>query len=159
MKNRWEKPNNVWVYYGDSGAPVRTLPAGNSNMNSNEFNLAQEIFAAYNSFRKSKGLSELNWWESCEQKAWESVNDCAAKGRLEHHSGKIESWDFSDILQYSTFKMSGEAVVQRWNQSDNHRKMMQCNSAAGSAVAVCNNGGTWYCALVYTWTGANSSGS
>ena len=166
-------PNNY--YYDDKG--IRAEGSNNPNpstfsgMNNREWLRAHQIFDVYNQFRASKGLSQLGWWNSCEKNAWESVVHCASVGKLEHakyYRPKSEMTipDFatpnkwSDILQYATWEMKGIDAVNRWSQSDGHRKMMQCDSAVGAAVACYNNGGTWYYAIVYCYTGqSNQSGS
>lgn len=166
-------PGGKWYFaivYKIGSAPKP--PASANAMNSEERALAVQIFNQYNAFRASKGLRTVNWNEGYVKDAFEDAKWIAAKGELIHAGRpgglknqdgqyKDQGWqqNFSDILQFSTWKMSPQEVVQRWSQSSGHRKMMQCDSATDAAVGVYNNGGTWYYVIVYNFKGRNQSGS
>jgi uncharacterized protein YkwD len=135
--------------------------AAQNSMTSEERAVAESIFNAYNEFRASKGLSQVAWSEDAANMAYGSAVGCAANGKLTHKLGIPVSvqGNYSDILQYASWKMSGSEAVQRWSQSDGHRKMMQCASAQVAGVAAYNNGGIWYYTIVYNFQGTNQSGS
>lgn len=139
--------------------------ANSTPMNAVEYATAREIFNAYNDYRRSKGLSMVVWSDECANMAFNSAQGNAAKGygvrgKLVHKLGipAAKQGNHSDILQYATWKMKGAEAVNRWSQSDRHRKMMQCPSAKKAAVGVYNNGGTWYYAIVYDFQGYNYGG-
>lgn len=139
--------------------------ANSTPMNAVEYATAREIFNAYNDYRRSKGLSMVVWSDECANMAFNSAQGNAAKGygvrgKLVHKLGipAAKQGNHSDILQYATWKMKGAEAVNRWSQSDGHRKMMQCPSAKKAAVGVYNNGGTWYYAIVYDFQGYNYGG-
>lgn len=139
-----------------------TSTASYSNgMTSEELALAKEIFNAYNSFRASKGLSTVSWSDECASYAYNSATGCANAGTLTHRLGipSAKQSSYSDILQYSSWKMSGSEVVNNWSNSSGHRKMMQCNSATQAAVAVYKSGNSYYYVIVYNFSGCNQSGS
>lgn len=135
--------------------------AAQHSMNAAEMAEARQIFDAYNQYRASKGLPQVAWSDDCANMAFGSATGCAASGNLTHKlgiPGGVQS-NYSDILQYSTWKMSGNEAVQRWVQSNGHRKMMQCETSQVAGVGVYNNGGTWYYAIVYNFQGTNQSGA
>lgn len=130
-------------------------------MNSDELAEARAIFDAYNSFRASKGLPYAVWSDDCANMAYGSATGCAARKALPHKLGipvKVQG-NYSDILQYSTWKMNAAEAIQRWSKSDGHRKMMQCNTTTVAGVAAYNNNGTWYYAIVYNFVGTNQNGN
>ena len=105
------------------------------------------------------------WDNECANMAFNSAQGNAARGygvrgKLVHKLGipAAKQGNHSDILQYATWKMKGAEAVNRWSQSDRHRKMMQCPSAKKAAVGVYNNGGAWYYAIVYDFQGYNYGG-
>lgn len=168
-------PNGKWYFaivYKMGSAPTPPAPA--NAMNAEERALAKQIFDAYNQFRASKGLRQVQWTSNkdLEQDAFDDAKWIAAKGKLIHADDpggwknqdgqyKDQGWhfNFSDILQYSTWKMSGAEAVARWSQSDGHRKMMQCNTATEAAVSVYKDAnGVWYYVIVYNFRGTNHSG-
>lgn len=135
--------------------------AAQHSMNASELAQAHQIFDAYNNYRASKGLNRVAWSDDCANMAFGSATGCAATGALNHGlgiPGGVKG-SYSDILQYSTWKMNGDQAVQRWIQSDGHRRMMQCNTAQVAGVGTYNNGGTWYFAIVYNYSGTNQNGS
>lgn len=155
-------PNGKWYFaivYKMGSAPTPPAPA--NAMNAEERAVAVDIFNAYNRFRASKGLPQVRWTSNkvLEQDAFNDAKHIAAKGQLIHAKdpgglkGPSDSgWrdNFSDILQYSTWKMSGAEAVARWSQSDGHRKMMQCNTATEATVGVYKDAnGVWYYVIVY----------
>ena len=135
--------------------------AAQNAMTGDELAEAHEIFNSYNSWRASRGLSPLSWSDDCANMAYGSATGCAARGQLVHRLGIPSGVQntYSDILQYSTWRMSGSDAVNRWANSTGHRKQMQCDSATQAAVAAFNNNGTWYYAVVYNFSGCNQSGS
>ena len=93
--------------------------------------------------------------------AYASAKGCAAAGTLTHRLGipSAVQGNYSDILQYSTWKMSASDAVTSWINSSGHRKMMQCETATVAGVGVYNNNGVWYYVIVYNFSGTNQSGS
>lgn len=135
--------------------------AAQHSMTPEELAEAHQIFDSYNNYRASKGLSRVAWSDDCANMAFGSATGCAASGHLTHRLGIPAGvqLNYSDILQYSTWKMKGADAVHRWSQSDGHRMMMQCETAQVAGVAAYNNGGTWYYAIVYNFSGTNQNGS
>ena len=132
-----------------------------NSMTPEERAAAQDIFAAYNRFRASKGLNQVVWSEDCANQGYQSAKGCAAAGRLIHRLGIPAAVQnrFSDILQYATYKMDGNTAVDKWSKSQGHRIQMQCPTATEAAVGVYNNNGTWYFAIVYNFSGTNVGGN
>lgn len=132
-----------------------------NSMTAEERAAAQDIFAAYNRFRASKGLSQVAWSEDCANMGYQSAKGCAAQGKLIHRLGIPAACQnrFSDILQYATYKMDGNTAVDKWSKSQGHRIQMQCATATEAAVGVYNNNGTWYFAIVYNFSGTNVGGN
>ena len=143
------------------GTATPASGAASQQMNKEELNLAYQIFNAYNDYRASKGLSRVGWSDDCANMAWGSATGCASIHNLKHRLGipSAVQNNYSDILQYSTWKMTASEAVQRWSQSDGHRRMMQCDSATVAGVACYNDNGTWYYVIVYNFNGCNQSGS
>lgn len=140
-----------------------TTPASGASkhaMTADELEVARGIFDSYNDYRASKGLSKVAWSDDCANMAYGSVTGCASTGALKHRLGipLAVQKNYSDILQYSTWKPSSAEAVNRWVKSDGHRKMMQCETAEVAGVAAYNNGGTWYYAIVYNFSGTNQNG-
>lgn len=147
-----------------SSAPAKTTPSTTPNsMSSEELAVAHEIFDAYNSFRASKGLSNVSWSDNCANMAYSSSTQCAARGTLTHRLGIPASAQhcYSDILQYSSWKMGGSEAVNTWKNSTGHRKQMQCPSATQAGVGVYYNSsdGRWYYTIVYDFSGTNVGGN
>ena len=150
-------------------APAQPAPAAptagsgqvQNSMTAEERAAAQDIFAAYNRFRASKGLNQVAWSEDCANQGYQSAKGCAAQGRLIHRLGIPVACQnrFSDILQYATYKMDGNTAVDKWSRSQGHRIQMQCPTATEAAVGVYNNNGTWYFAIVYNFSGTNVGGN
>lgn len=142
-------------------ASASTKP-GAYGMNADEYAVAKDIFNAYNNYRASRGYNRVKFDGGLCSWGVKVAKHCASVGKLEHWIAKIQTSrteSFSDILQYSTWKMKGTEAVQRWSKSNGHRKMMQCASATKAGVGVYKSGGTWYYAIVYDYKGTNQSGS
>ena len=150
-------------------APTQQAPAASvassgqvqNSMTADERAAAQDIFAAYNRFRASKGLNQVAWSEDCANMGYQSAKGCAAQGKLVHRLGIPAACQnrFSDILQYATYRMDGNTAVNKWANSQGHRIQMQCATATEAAVGVYNNNGTWYFAIVYNFSGTNVGGN
>lgn len=132
-----------------------------NSMTADELACAKDIFNAYNAYRASKGLSQVAWSDDCANMAYQSAKGCAQRGSLTHRLGipAAVQGNYSDILQYSSWRMSGSEAVGNWQGSTGHRRMMQCDSASVAAVGAYNNGGVWYYAIVYNFSGTNQSGN
>lgn len=144
----------------NNAAPASGAPR--HSMSSEENEVAHQIFDAYNNYRASKGLQRVAWSDDCANMAYGSATGCAASGTLKHRLGipGAVQGNYSDILQYSTWKMSGNEAVQRWSTSDGHRKMMQCSSTGvGGVAAYKDANGIWYYAIVYNFQGTNQGGN
>ena len=131
-------------------------------MNDKEMQLARAIFDSYNNYRASKGLPTLPWSDVCANMAYGSSTGCSAHNQLIHRLG-IPTYvqnHYSDILQYSTWKMEADEAVSKWIASDGHRKMMQCDNAHNAGVGVYQNDtGKWFYTIVYDFEWCNQSGS
>lgn len=157
---------NTWhgdYYYNEIGLR-QTGTSTPTNPASYDETLARQIFAAYNSYRTSKGYRAVQWDSTAYEYAKQSAKHCSDVQDLQHTayaSGKtINGKRVSDILQDSTWKMQASEAVERWKNSTNHRQMMQCDSAERAAVAVYRNAaGVYYYAIVYNHGGSNHSGS
>ena len=147
-----------------AGAPDAGVNSGQRahSMNGEEMAVARDIVNAYNDYRASKGLARVAWDDDCANMGYASASGCAAQGKLVHRlgiSGHVQNV-FSDILQYSSWKMNGAEAVEKWRNSTGHRKMMQCDSANRAGVGVFKNSdGRWYYAIVYNFSGSNQSGN
>ena len=147
-----------------ASAPAKSNPTTTPNsMTSDENAVAHEIFDAYNAYRASKGLSRVSWSDNCANMAYSSSMQCSARGSLAHRLGIPASSQncFSDILQYSSWRMSGGEAVNAWKNSTGHRKQMQCPSATQAGVGVFYNSsnGRWYYTIVYDFSGTNVGGN
>ena len=147
-----------------STAPTKTTPSTTPNsMSSDELAVAHEIFDAYNAFRSSRGLGNVSWSDNCANMAYSSSTQCAARGSLTHRLGIPASSQhcYSDILQYSSWRMSGDEAVNTWKNSTGHRKQMQCSSTTQAGVGVYYNSGDgrWYYTIVYDFSGTNVGGN
>lgn len=133
--------------------------ANTTQMSDEEFERAKEIFAAYNAFRKAKGIHQVIWDDEMSRYAYGSATGCAATGVLNHGLGipAQRRSKMSDLLQYSTWLMTGKEAVQGWAQSDGHKKMMQCASTVKAGAAVIRSNDKWYYAIVYDFVGSNQS--
>lgn len=128
-----------------------------------EKDVSADIFASYCAFRKGKGLSVPAWDPDLAGLAYVTAVRDAALGKLVHRTALTDAdaqGRCSDILQYSTWRMTGGEAVQRWASSAGHRKMMQCDSTQRAGVGAYKNPeGVWYYAIVYDFCGRNQSGS
>lgn len=135
--------------------------ANNTSMSAEEYAVARSIFDAYNAYRSSKGLPVAVWSDDCAKMAYNSATKCSSRGALIHRLGipAAQQNQYSDILQYSTWKMTGNEAVQAWKNSTKHRKMMQCDTTTKAGVGVFKNSqGVWYYAIVYDFQGYNYGG-
>lgn len=137
---------------------------GAYDMNADEYAVAKDIFNAYNNYRASRGYNRVKFDGGLCSWGVRVAKHCASAGKLEHWIAKIQTSrteNFSDILQYSTWKMKGTEAVQRWSKSNGHRKMMQCASATKAGVGVYKDKSTgiWYYAIIYDYKGTNQSGN
>ena len=132
----------------------------------NDSALAQGIFNQYCNWRSARGLNKparnaiLDNYALASAKA--CAEACAAGGKLDHGLGIPEGNHniFSDILQYSTWKKTPYEVIQKWEASTGHRKMMQCNNGTIDAgvAAYFDGQSRWYYVIVYNFVGCNQSG-
>lgn len=131
-------------------------------MNPDDLERAKRLFEEYNKFREARDMKPVEWSNICANMAYGSAIGCMATHKLTHRLGipKAYQTSYSDILQYATWDMDPQDAIQRWAASTGHRKMMQCESAkiAGVGVAYDETDGTWYYALVYSFSGINQSG-
>mgnify|MGYP001667853525 CR=1 FL=1 len=163
--NMWVDGGKYWV--GADGKWVKNKkPSSSSSSNTTtattDQQYARQIFDAYNNYRASKGLKKVTWDNECATMAYNSAKGCADKGSLIHRLGipAGKQSQFSDILQYATWKMSANEAVQRWKDSDGHRKMMQCTTATKAGVGIYKNSkGVYYYAIVYNFSGTNANGN
>lgn len=137
---------------------------GAYDMNADEYAVAKDIFNAYNNYRASRGYNRVKFDGGLCSWGVRVAKHCASAGKLEPWIAKIQTSrteNFSDILQYSTWKMKGTEAVQRWSKSNGHRKMMQCASATKAGVGVYKDKskGIWYYAIIYDYKGTNQSGN
>ena len=129
-----------------------------AKMTSEELAMAKDIFNSYNSWRKSHGLSTMKWDNTCANMAYNGAKGCSQKGSLVHRLGIPAKYQtkYSDILQYSTYKMSGSEVINNWSHSSGHLAQLRCKGTGKAAVGVYKNSqGVYYFAIVYTFSGTN----
>lgn len=129
-----------------------------AKMTSEELAMAKDIFNSYNSWRKSHGLSTMKWDGTCANMAYNGAKGCSQKGSLVHRLGIPAKYQtkYSDILQYSTYKMSGSEAINNWSHSSGHLAQLRCKGTGKAAVGVYKNSqGVYYFAIVYTFSGTN----
>lgn len=129
-----------------------------AKMTSEELAMAKDIFNSYNSWRKSHGLSTMKWDSTCANMAYNGAKGCSQKGSLVHRLGIPAKYQtkYSDILQYSTYKMSGSEAINNWSHSSGHLAQLRCKGTGKAAVGVYKNSqGVYYFAIVYTFSGTN----
>ena len=129
-----------------------------AKMTSEELAMAKDIFNSYNSWRKSHGLSTMKWDNTCANMAYNGAKGCSQKGSLVHRLGIPAKYQtkYSDILQYSTYKMSGSEAINNWSHSSGHLAQLRCKGTGKAAVGVYKNSqGVYYFAIVYTFSGTN----
>lgn len=127
-------------------------------MDADEWDLAQSIFAYYNQYRVDCGLPAVVWDSGCASMATSSSQQCAAQQYLSHRLGIPADlqYDFSDILQFATWRMDPEEAVVRWSNSEGHRKQMVCPTATRAGVGVYRDEyDTYWFAIVYDFQGTN----
>lgn len=138
---------------------IRQIPI-DRDISEEEKELAAGIFDAYCEFRRSQGFSVPKWDSNLAGIAYVSCVRCSKTRSLGHRYGieKKDEGRISDILQYSTWKMSAKEPVQRWADSPGHRSMMECPSAEHAGVATyCGADGVWYYAIVYDFKMTNAN--
>ena len=130
------------------------------SMTADELSFSHAIFDEYNNWRAARGLPRVAWSEDCANMAYGSAKGCASQGQLIHRLGIPGQYQnsFSDILQFASWKMTPQEAITSWEQSDGHRKMMQCNTTSHAAVGAFNDNGEWYFAIVYDFVGTNYAG-
>ena len=140
------------TYTPPPAAPAITIP-----MTSDEWAVAGEIFDAYNNYRASNGLNRVGWSDSAASMAYGSATGCSRVGSLQHRLGIPGNLQgcYSDILMFSTWRISGPDAVSKWHNSTGHRRMMKCPSATEAGVGAYFDGGRWYYAIVYNFAGCN----
>lgn len=116
--------------------------------------MENEIWTAYCNYRRSKGFSIPVRDSYMEALAHQSAHHCADVGKLEHTMRK-QYHIYSDILQYATYRMTGDDAVTKWKNHKEHRIMMNCRTVTKAGVGVVNKNGTYYMAIVYDFTGTN----
>lgn len=116
--------------------------------------MENEIWTAYCNYRRSKGFSIPVRDSYMEALAHQSAQHCADVGKLEHTMRK-QYHIYSDILQYATYRMTGDDAVAKWKNHKEHRIMMNCRTVTKAGVGVVNKNGTYYMAIVYDFTGTN----
>lgn len=116
--------------------------------------MENEIWTAYCNYRRSKGFSIPVRDSYMEALAHQSAQHCADVGKLEHTMRK-QYHIYSDILQYATYRMTGDDAVTKWKNHKEHRIMMNCRTVTKAGVGVVNKNGTYYMAIVYDFTGTN----
>lgn len=119
--------------------------------------MENEIWTAYCNYRRSKGFSIPVRDSYMEALAHQSAQHCADVGKLEH-TIREQYHIYSDILQYATYRMTGDDAVTKWKNHEGHRIMMNCRTVTEAGVGVVNKNGTYYMAIVYDFTGTNVGG-
>ncbi|RAP50515.1 MAG: hypothetical protein BZ138_06595, partial [Methanosphaera sp. rholeuAM270] len=153
--------NTTWTLDGPVNTTAFSGQAPHS-MNGNEQQLAHEIFNSYNAYRASVGLPGVAWSDDCANMAYASAKANSTMGSLTHRLGIPAAVQtcYSDILQYSSWRMSGNEAVDKWRNSTGHRRQMQCNSSTMAGVGVFEAAnGMYYYAIVYNFDGSNQSGN
>ena len=112
--------------------------------------MENEIWTAYCNYRRSKGFSIPVRDSYMEALAHQSAQHCADVGKLEHTMRKQYH-----ILQYATYRMTGDDAVTKWKNHKEHRIMMNCRTVTKAGVGVVNKNGIYYMAIVYDFTGTN----
>lgn len=139
-------------------ASSSSASVSSAKMTSEELAMAKDIFNSYNSWRKSHGLSTMKWDNTCANMAYNGAKGCSQKGSLVHRLGIPAKYQtkYSDILQYSTYKMSGSEAINNWSHSSGHLAQLRCKGTGKAAVGVYKNSqGVYYFAIVYTFSGTN----
>lgn len=119
--------------------------------------MENEIWTAYCNYRRSKGFSIPVRDSYMEALAHQSAQHCADVGKLEH-TIREQYHIYSDILQYATYRMTGDDAVTKWKNHEGHRIMMNCRTVTKAGIGVVNKNGTYYMAIVYDFTGTNVGG-
>lgn len=118
--------------------------------------MENEIWTAYCNYRRSKGFSIPVRDSYMETLARQSAQHCADVGKLEHTINPNHGYkNLDDILQYATYRMTGDDAVTKWKNHYEHRIMMNCRTVTKAGVGVVNKNGTYYMAIVYDFTGTN----
>lgn len=151
----YEEPQGYYEEPQYESAPAAT--AGTAGMSGDELAMAQEIFDRYNDWRASQGLPRTQWDGTCCDMAMGSAQGCAARRKLVHRLGIPAECQtsYSDILQYASWRMSGDEAIQRWANSSGHAAQMRCPTAQNAACAVYQENGIYWFAIVYTFQGTN----
>lgn len=142
---------------GSSSSTAAVIGVAKHSMTSEELSMAKDIFNAYNDWRTSHGLAAATWDENCANMAYGSAKGCGQRGSLIHRLGipsKYQS-SYSDILQYATYRMSGKEALTNWANSSGHLAQLRCKGTGKAAVGVYKSGGTYWFAVVYTFSGTN----
>lgn len=148
------------VYEEPYYEPYPSAPAaveGDAGMSGDELAMAHEIFDRYNDWRASQLLPTTQWDGRCCEMAMGSARGCAERRKLVHRlgiPGDLQT-SYSDILQYASWRMSGDEAVQRWANSSGHAAQMRCPTAQNAACAVYQENGIYWFAIVYTFQGTN----
>ena len=134
-----------------------TFDANGFCLNDTPRQIELEIFNAYNNYRASCGLNRVTWDQECHVMARGSAQGCANVGQLQHRLGipLDKQNSYSDILLFASKPITGSEAVNKWHNSDGHRRMMKCTSATKAAVGVIESGGRRYCVIVYNFVGTN----
>lgn len=127
------------------------------SMTSEELSMAKDIFNAYNDWRTSHGLAAATWDDNCANMAYGSAKGCGQHGSLIHRLGIPSEYQssYSDILQYATYRMSGKEALTNWANSSGHLAQLRCKGTGKAAVGVYKSGGTYWFAVVYTFSSTN----
>lgn len=117
--------------------------------------MENEIWTAYCNYRSSQGLSVPYRDGTVDNWARQSAQHSADLGHLDHSFIKNTYKGYSDILQYSSYRMDGQAAVDKWTKSDGHRSQMICRTVTKAGVGVVYKNGYYYMAIVYNFSGTN----
>lgn len=156
-----EAPAEEYYYeeehYEEPGGGAPAATPGDAGMTGDVLDMAHEIFDRYNDWRAGQGLPRTQWDGTCCDMAMGSAQGCAARRTLVHRlgiPGELQT-SYSDILQYASWRMTGDEAVQRWANSSGHAAQMRCPTARNAACAVYEDSGIYWFAIVYTFDGTN----
>ena len=136
-------------------AKSSTNPIG---MTDDEWATAISVWNAYNDFRASKNVPRVVWSNECARLAYETCKAESRIGQMQHNIAipVDKQTTYSDILQYATWRKSGSAVVDRWDKSEGHHRMMRNDHGTVEAgVGVYFDGTRWWYTIVYNYVGYN----
>lgn len=155
QQETYQEPQYYYEEPQYPSAPAAT--AGTAGMSGDDLAMAQEIFDRYNDWRASQGLPRTTWDGTACDMAMGSAKGCASRRKLVHRlgiPGELQT-SYSDILQYASWRMSGDEAIQRWANSSGHAAQMRCPTAQNAACAVYQENGIYWFAIVYTFQGTN----